>query len=91
MALQAEYWSPARFRGSLLLNVEDPDERSSRQDETERVAGRVQEDPERLTRLHLVLAGAERDDRRLAGVEVGDLEVQVELLRVPAPGHCGGR
>ena len=29
-----------------------------------------------------MLAGAERDDRRLAGVEVGDLEVQVELLRV---------
>jgi hypothetical protein len=62
--------------------VEDADERSSRQDEAERVSGRVQEDAERLTRLHLVLAGTERDDGRLTGVEVGDLEIEVELLRV---------
>ena len=40
----------------------------------------VEEDPERLTRLHLVLARAEAHDRGLAGVQVGHLEVEVQLL-----------
>jgi len=40
----------------------------------------IEEDPEGLARLHLVLTGAQRDDRSLSGVEVVDLQVEVQLL-----------
>jgi hypothetical protein len=45
----------------------------------------VQEDPEGLARLHLVPAGADCDHGGLPGVEVVDLEVEVDLLRVLGP------
>ena len=51
----------------------------------------VQEDPEGLARLHLVPAGADCDHGGLPGVEVVDLEVEVDLLRVLGPGQRGGR
>src|SRR5579859_2651651 len=49
--------------------------------QAERVAGRVEEDPEGLARLVLVLGRAEREHLRLGGVEVVDDHVEVHLLR----------
>ena len=49
----------------------------------------VEEDPEGLARLHLVLAGAQCDDRGLPGVEVVDLEVEVQLLGMLGAGPLG--
>ena len=57
--------------------------------------GRVEEHPERLARLVLVLARTERDDGRLGGIEIGDVEIEVHLLRVlgarPLRRHVVGR
>ena len=50
--------------------------------EAERVAGRVEEDPERLSGLFGGLARTDLDHGRLGGIEVLDDHVEVHLLRV---------
>ena len=59
--------------------------------QAERVAGRVEEHPERLPRLQLVLDGAEGQHLRLGLVEVVDPQVEVLLLRVLLPRPLGAR
>src|SRR5882724_11093951 len=56
--------------------------RSAAQHQAERVAGGIEVDPERGARLELVLAPADREHTALALVQVGHVEVQVQLLRV---------
>src|SRR3954468_7598680 len=48
--------------------------------EAERVAGRVEEDPERGARLVVGLGGAHGQHPALTVAEIGDVEVEVELL-----------
>ncbi len=50
--------------------------------EAERVTGGVDVHPERLARLHLGLSSAQREHLLLADVEVVDVEIEVQLLRV---------
>src|SRR5699024_11446943 len=56
--------------------------RSSGSAEAERVAGRVEEDPERLSGLFGGLARTDLDHGRLGGLEVLDDHVEVHLLRM---------
>ena len=68
--------APARVTPAQVMLVAS----GRRPDQAEGVPRGVEEDPEGLARLHLVLAGTQRDDRGLSGVEVVDLEVEVQLL-----------
>jgi hypothetical protein len=60
------------------------------QDEAERMVVGVEVDAESSAGLHRMLSGADRQGRRLAGIEVVDLEVKMLLLRVLLARPLGG-
>jgi hypothetical protein len=62
---------------------------ASAEDEAERVADRVGEDPEALLASGRQAAGAERQDRLFRLVDVVHPDVQVQLLGVPRVGPPG--
>jgi hypothetical protein len=51
----------------------------------ERVAGRIEEDPERLAGLMLRLGRSDRQRRLFAGIEIRDVEVEMQLLGMVTP------
>lgn len=54
------------------------------------MADRIEVDTEVGARLHLVLARADGQQRRLTSIEIGEGEVGVRLLRVILPGPLRG-
>ena len=73
--------TPHRDHAVATRRVEQP-RLAAGKDEAERVVLRVEVHPEERARLHRVLACAKGQHRRLADVEVVELEVQVLLLRM---------